>query len=65
MNGSQSYQLQKQLELAEMVVKIASSHMWEIHARDLCSQAVKTQEEIRKAMNKARVEEGLKPIELY
>lgn len=52
MEGSKLYQLKKQLELAEMVVRLTHGHMWDIHTRDLCREAIKTQEAIKKEIEK-------------
>lgn len=52
MEGSKLYELKKQLELAEIVVRLTNSHMWALYADKLSREAINTQEELKKAIKR-------------
>ncbi len=52
MEGSRLYQLEKQLELADMVIKLTSSHMWNMFAERTVNEALVMKAAIKKEIYK-------------
>lgn len=50
------YELEKQLELAQMIVKLAHGHMWSFFAERTCNVALEMQREIQKEIEKEKKE---------